>query len=583
MKIIIPILDQYIDFCQSKGQSALFENFTELNPDAISGIDSKIFETYVDYKNESRVISLLEYQSIKSYAQFLEEGDEEETGEPEEGDSDSNKLADMPEDEEEEVEDNEEEDEEEEDEEEGEDDDDEDEDDDDEDEDEFESKIQEAFKDLENTILKLGKPKKHSDDEGSELVGEDMLAEASEDTNLIIDFLFRRPRINKIIKKATDLKMKAVEAEEKVRKELEKRNDEMDQKVQKAKEKGVDVKRLKAVNRKKLSDLEDTLTKRVDAADDAAKDIEDEAEELAISNYLKRVLVKAKIESRIVVAQAKMQAASDEERAELDEEAKELDKVLREKEAELKQDEGQAKQASKDLGLSDDELEELQISRDEIEEIREKISELKKGDTEDPNVKSKITELQSELNDALSSHAEILDNVKDQEKQAAMYRSITKNKDVNNREELDAYIQSQEQDIKTVENPVKSFLDSEEGKGFSETKPADEELDQYETKAVKDAEGNEVTLYKKKEAAPEPPANPVKDFLASEEGKGFSETKPADEELDQYETKTVKDAEGNDVTLYKKKEAGPVTASVDNSIYESVAVRFRKMMSSKIK
>ena len=148
MKITIPVLDQYLDSCQNKGEIALFESFTESNPETVNHIDVKLFETYRDYKNESRIISLLEYQAIKSYAQFLEEGDEDEiedseeevedteevvADEPEESEESSeepenNKLADMPEDGEEEEEDDEEE----EDEEEDDDDDDEEEDDEDE-------------------------------------------------------------------------------------------------------------------------------------------------------------------------------------------------------------------------------------------------------------------------------------------------------------------------------------------------------------------------------------------------------------------------------------------------------------------
>jgi hypothetical protein len=56
---------------------------------------------------------------------------------------------------------------------------------------------------------------------------------------------------------------------------------------------------------------------------------------------------------------------------------------------------------------------------------------------------------------------------------------------------------------------------------------------------------------------------------------GWAEGEPKPEEADQFETKTAKDKDGNDVKLMKKKEE-PVTASVDTSVYESVAQRFRK-------
>ena len=90
MKITIPVFDSYIEKCKSTGVKPIFESFTEEHTETIAHVDSALFEAYQAYKEDSRVISILEYQSIKSYSEFLENEEE---------------LANMPEDDEEEVED----------------------------------------------------------------------------------------------------------------------------------------------------------------------------------------------------------------------------------------------------------------------------------------------------------------------------------------------------------------------------------------------------------------------------------------------------------------------------------------------
>ena len=54
--------------------------------------------------------------------------------------------------------------------------------------------IDKTFDDIEAEILKLGEPEELKDVEGGVLVGEADLNEAEEGGNLIIDFLFKRPK-----------------------------------------------------------------------------------------------------------------------------------------------------------------------------------------------------------------------------------------------------------------------------------------------------------------------------------------------------------------------------------------------------
>jgi hypothetical protein len=641
MKITIPVLDQYLDSCQSG--AILFESFTESNPETISHIDAKLFEAYRDYKNESRVISLLEYQAIKSYAQFLEEGGEDEVEdseeevddteevpatdeapaeepteeEPSEEEPKKDELADMPEDGEEEVEDAEDETEE------KEDDDDDDDDDDDEEEVTDEAKeigveidvekigvepnkteddiekarlkmgepkqhsekegaelvgeevqkaemesekksevaelpatdddfgisidiekltqdIDKTFKDIEDELLSMGEPEKHSDKEGAELVGEDVVLEAQEETNIIIDWLFRAPKIKKTIKKATDLKIKGVEAQDKVDAEIQKRNEVMKQKIDAAKAKGLDVSKMKELARKKISDFEDTLQKRVDAADEAAKEIEDEAEEMASSNYLKRVLSKAKIEARLQVANAKMQAADKEDQVEIRDDIKDLTTKLQDAEADISDADKEISVKKKELGLGDDDLETLGELNDDLDKIKDKEAVQRKKE-DDPKAQEVLKSLEDDKFKIWQEASPILDKVKDKDKKSSMFRTLTGNDEINNGAELEDYIETKQ---KESGSSKKSQAEKTEAEKSQAEKSQAEKSQAEKSQAEK------------------------------------TEAEKSEAEKSEAEKSEAEKSEAHNPT--KEKEDEDVNASVDNSIYESVATRFRKAMNSKI-
>jgi hypothetical protein len=64
-------------------------------------------------------------------------------------------------------------------------------------------------------------------------------------------------------------------------------------------------------------------------------------------------------------------------------------------------------------------------------------------------------------------------------------------------------------------------------------------------------------------------------YLTTETGVFSGDTSVVDDSAIVKVGTRAKDKDGNDVKLMKKKEE-PVTASVDTSVYESVAQRFRK-------
>jgi serine/threonine protein phosphatase PrpC len=85
--------------------------------------------------------------------------------------------------------------------------------------------------------------------------------------------------------------------------------------------------------------------------------------------------------------------------------------------------------------------------------------------------------------------------------------------------------------------------------GWTETAPPSGEEDNFERKTVKDKNGRDVVLYKKK-----PQQVETKDEVKEAKDKGWSENLPPSGEEDNFERKTVKDQSGQDVTLYRKKK-----------------------------
>ena len=544
MKISIPVLDMYIEKCKSTGVKPIFESFTNDNTETISHIDSDLFESYQAYSEGSRIISILEYQAIKSYSEFLENEDE---------------LANMPEDGEEEEEDD--------------------------DEDEVEesaevkkaehgpenkAKIEElpatddefgveidietigkdidaSFKEIEDAIMKLGEPEKENAKDGEELVGEESqegerqlteeeLLEAAEETNIIMDFLFRRPKINKVMKKATALRIQGVQAETKAGEMIAKKNEEMDEKIAQLKQKNAtpeQIKKFKEKYKESIDKFEDTLDKKMDAATEAADEIEKEADNIATSNYLKKILSKAKIDARMEEAQAKMKTADETKQQELKADMKEMQMDAAETEKELSLQDGEAKKKVKELGLSDSDFEALDKIKTDLDNLsdKEKVLSNKISTAVDDKEKSKIQKgidgLDAEKFEIWGDLPKILDKVKDKNKKSSMYRGATGVGEINNGAELKDYI-----DTKTAEA-------------------------------------------KKREGAPDAAAE---DEVAKKEKEGYVKGELTPEEKEAGgEQITVKDKDGNDVIMKKVKQV----ASVDNSVYESVASRFRKAFKNK--
>ena len=523
MKITIPVFDSYIEKCKSTGVKPIFESFTEEHTETITQVDPALFEAYQAYKEDTRIISILEYQSIKSYSEFLENEEE---------------LANMPEDEEEEVEDSEDSVDNEEEVEAGEE---SEEDDDDEEEEESEeeaevedseaatdseeseedeeagtepeeseeeeeeveeaaeikkaehgpekeAKVKElpatdddfgteidieglskdidaSFKEIEDEIMKMGEPNKEDEKDGEKLVGEeevqssevvelteDQIQEAAEETNIIVDFLFRRPKIQKTIKKATGLKVQAAQAETKAQEMIAKKNEEMDAKIAQLKEKGASseqITKFKDKFKENIKKFEETLDKKIDVADDAAKEINDEADEMAVSNYLKKVLSKARVDGSLEVAKAKFAAADETEQAELKDRMKEMQMDAAELQTELDQQDGEAKKKVKDLGLSPDDYETLDKINTDLDNIKdkEKIVSNKianaKEDKEKEGLQKTKDELDTKKFDIWTEEAsKILDRVKDKEKRGSMYRTLTGVSEISNKAELEDYVET---------------------------------------------------------------------------------------------------------------------------------------------
>ena len=325
--------------------------------------------------------------------------------------------------------------------------------------------IDASFKEIEDEIMKMGEPNKEDEKDGEKLVGEeevqssevvelteDQIQEAAEETNIIVDFLFRRPKIQKTIKKATGLKVQAAQAETKAQEMIAKKNEEMDAKIAQLKEKGASseqITKFKDKFKENIKKFEETLDKKIDVADDAAKEINDEADEMAVSNYLKKVLSKARVDGSLEVAKAKFAAADETEQAELKDRMKEMQMDAAELQTELDQQDGEAKKKVKDLGLSPDDYETLDKINTDLDNIKdkEKIVSNKianaKEDKEKEGLQKTKDELDTKKFDIWTEEAsKILDRVKDKEKRGSMYRTLTGVSEISNKAELEDYVET---------------------------------------------------------------------------------------------------------------------------------------------
>ena len=92
-------------------------------------------------------------------------------------------------------------------------------------------------------------------------------------------------------------------------------------------------------------------------------------------------------------------------------------------------------------------------------------------------------------------------------------------------------------------DPVKQA----EKDGYTTTVSKEDGIENYETKVIKDANGNEVTMYKKK--------NKEEDLILKAEAEGYIKTAPNQADKDKWEERTVKDKNGKLIKMYKEKES----------------------------
>ena len=108
-----------------------------------------------------------------------------------------------------------------------------------------------------------------------------------------------------------------------------------------------------------------------------------------------------------------------------------------------------AEQTKKKLGLDDGDFKKLEDANVKLDNIKDKQEVLrKKGD--DVDAKKTLAELDGEKFAIWTKEASpILDKVKDKEKKASMYRSLTGNQEINNKAELDDYVKTKTEETKT--------------------------------------------------------------------------------------------------------------------------------------
>jgi len=667
MKITIPVFDSYIEKCKSTGVKPIFESFTEEHTETIAQVDPALFEAYQAYKEDTRIISILEYQSIKSYSEFLENEEE---------------LANMPEDEEEEVEDSEasvDNEEEVEAGEESEDDDDDEEeeeseeeaevedseaatdseeseeeaevkdsepdtDSEEEEEEEEEEEVEEgaevkkaehgpekeakvkelpatdddfgieidietfgkdidaSFKEIEDEIMKMGEPDKEDEKDGEELIGEEShvtgrqlteeeILEAKDENNIIVDFLFRRPKIQKTVKKAVSLKVQAAQAEIKAQEMIAKKNEDMDVKIAQLKEKGASsdqISKFKDKNKENLKKFEETLDKKIDIADENAKEIDGEADEMASSNYLKKVLSKARVDGSLEVAKARFAGADETEQAELKDRMKEMQMEAAEAQKELDLQDGETKKKVKDLGLQDKDYEALDKINTKLDNIKDKekvvsnkIANAKEGE-EKEGLQKKKDELNTEKFGQWTEASKILDNVKDKEKRGSMYRTLTGVSEISNSAEMEDYIETKTKEAEErgkapeTQDPGTQDPGTQDPDGNKEQKK--KEIEQKLSTATSKLEGAKKKLGEVKN---DPSADPKAVAAIENNVKSLeAEVKKLNDEKGNLGEST-ETFELNLNNLISKIDE--VVSSIDNLIpltesnkYESVAQRFRK-------
>ena len=283
MKLIIPQLDQYILKCKSSNMEPVYENFIFENNEL--EIDRASFEAYYQYKHGSSVLSILEFQNIQSYSEFISEDGGEESQE-----SENNEFI------------------------------------------ESES----------NT---------------------DEITEAKDDNSIIIDFMFRRPRIIKAYKKILELQKKNIDAID-VNRQFNSINDKIEDLENKIKsgrisdtEKQKLVDQLILLNTQKSKGV-DSVQKKSSAIREriskAIEDLEYNISKLATSEYLKRVADKENVKTSIAMAEYRLKGADEDSKNSIEAEIKSNEKALLNIEAELKKTNALEKESGEIAEINDE-------------------------------------------------------------------------------------------------------------------------------------------------------------------------------------------------------------------------------------
>jgi hypothetical protein len=283
MKLIIPQLDQYILKCKSSNMEPVYENFIFENNEL--EIDRASFETYYEYKHGSSVLSILEFQNIQSYSEFISEEGGEESQE-----SENNEFI------------------------------------------ESESNI-------------------------------DEITEAEGDNSIIIDFMFRRPRIIKAYKKILELQKKNIDAID-VNRQFNSINDKIEDLENKIKsgrisdtEKQKLVDQLILLNTQKSKGV-DSVQKKSSAIREriskAIEDLEYNISKLATSEYLKRVADKENVKTSIAMAEYRLKGADEDSKNSIEAEIKSNEKALLNIEAELKKTNALEKESGEIAEINDE-------------------------------------------------------------------------------------------------------------------------------------------------------------------------------------------------------------------------------------
>jgi hypothetical protein len=190
----------------------------------------------------------------------------------------------------------------------------------------------------------------------------DEITEAEGENSIIIDFMFRRPRIIKAYKKISELQKKNIDAID-VNKQFNSINDKIEDLENKIKsgrisdtEKQKLVDQLILLNTQKSKGI-DSVQKRSSAIREriskAIEDLEYNISKLATSEYLKRVADKENVKTSIAMAEYRLKGADEDSKNAIEAEIKSNEKALLNIETELKKTNALEKESGEIAEIND--------------------------------------------------------------------------------------------------------------------------------------------------------------------------------------------------------------------------------------